>query len=94
MLLHRSCIESRRCAECVLSRCACILALRKIVPVLRKKYEWRYNLRDSAARADRRGFDLISDALPFGKLWYDDVEAAASFAEFYSRSHPVSQVGD
>jgi hypothetical protein len=37
-------------------------------------------------RADRRGFDLISDALPFGKLWYDDAEAAASYAQFYSRS--------
>jgi hypothetical protein len=21
-------------------------------------------------RRDRRGFDLISDALPFGRLWY------------------------
>jgi hypothetical protein len=21
-------------------------------------------------RKDRRGFDLISDALPFGRLWY------------------------
>jgi hypothetical protein len=32
-------------------------------------------------RKDKRGFDLISDALPFGRLWYDgpnptcDVEA-------------------
>jgi hypothetical protein len=24
----------------------------------------------SASRKDRRGVDLISDALPFGKLWY------------------------
>jgi hypothetical protein len=23
-------------------------------------------------RKDRRGFDLISDALPFGRLWYAD----------------------
>jgi hypothetical protein len=22
-------------------------------------------------RTDRRGVDLISDALPFGRLWYD-----------------------
>jgi hypothetical protein len=22
-------------------------------------------------RKDRRGFDLISDVLPFGRLWYD-----------------------
>jgi hypothetical protein len=38
---------------------------------------------------DRRGFDLISEALPFGKLWYDDAESAASYAEFYSRSKDV-----
>ena len=24
------------------------------------------------SRKDRRGFDLISDALPFGRLWYLD----------------------
>jgi hypothetical protein len=40
-------------------------------------------------RRDRRGFDLISDALPFGKLWYDDAKAAASYAEFYSRSKAI-----
>ena len=27
-------------------------------------------------RKDRRGFDLISDALPFGRLWYDGPEAS------------------
>jgi hypothetical protein len=35
-------------------------------------------------------FDLISDALPFGRLWYDGPEAAANatgYAKFYSRSH-------
>jgi hypothetical protein len=39
---------------------------------------------------DRRGFDLISDALPFGRLWYYGPEAAANaigYAKFYSRSH-------
>jgi hypothetical protein len=40
-------------------------------------------------RKDRRGFDLISDALPFGRLWYDDAESAASYAAFYSRSRAV-----
>ena len=38
-------------------------------------------------RVDRRGFDLISDCLPFGRLWYVDVNAAVGYAEFYSRSH-------
>ena len=37
-------------------------------------------------RKDRRGFDLISEALPFGRLWYRDADAAIAFAKFYSRS--------
>jgi hypothetical protein len=36
---------------------------------------------------DRRGFDLISEALPFGRLWYQDAGAAVGYAKFYSRSH-------
>ena len=40
-------------------------------------------------RADRRGFDVISDALPFGKLWYQDSEAAISYAQFFSRSKDI-----
>jgi hypothetical protein len=44
---------------------------------------------ENRPRADRRGYDLISDALPFGKLWYTDAEAAAAYAEFYSRSEDV-----
>jgi hypothetical protein len=41
-------------------------------------------------RKDHRGVDLISDALPFGRLWYagpDAVANAIGYAEFYSRSH-------
>jgi hypothetical protein len=29
-------------------------------------------------RKDRRGVDLISDALPFGRLWYDGPNAASN----------------
>jgi hypothetical protein len=39
---------------------------------------------------DKRGFDLISDALPFGRLWYAEQNAitnAIGYAKFYSRSH-------
>jgi hypothetical protein len=39
-------------------------------------------------RKDRRGFDLISEALPFGRLWYQQADAAVSYAKFYSRSQP------
>ena len=41
-------------------------------------------------RKDKRGVDLISDALPFGRLWYDGPNAvtnAIGYAEFRSRSH-------
>jgi hypothetical protein len=38
-------------------------------------------------RKDRRGFNLISEALPFGRLWYQDAAAAVGYAKFYSRSH-------
>jgi hypothetical protein len=38
-------------------------------------------------RKDKRGFDLTSDALPFGGLWYTQVSDAVGYAEFYSRSH-------
>ena len=39
---------------------------------------------------DHRGFDLISDALPFRHLWYAEPNAisnAIGYAKFYSRSH-------
>ena len=41
-------------------------------------------------RKDKRGFDLISDALPFGRLWYVDPNAisnAVGYAKFFSRSN-------
>jgi hypothetical protein len=41
-------------------------------------------------RKDKRGVDLISDVLPFGRLWYGDINAisnAIGYAEHYSRSH-------
>jgi hypothetical protein len=40
-------------------------------------------------RKDRRGVDLISNALPFGRLWYDGPNAASNavdHAKFRSRS--------
>ena len=38
-------------------------------------------------RKDKRGVDLISDALPFGGLWYTNPDDAVSYAKFFSRSH-------
>ena len=42
------------------------------------------------SRKDKPGVDLISDALPFGRLLYGEANAvgnAISCAKFYSRSH-------
>ena len=41
----------------------------------------------SASRRDKRGVDLISDVLPFGRLWYDTPDNAIGYAMHSSRSH-------
>jgi hypothetical protein len=41
-------------------------------------------------RKDRRWVDLISDALPFGRLWYNEPAAISNgvnYAKFFSSSH-------
>jgi hypothetical protein len=49
-------------------------------------------------RKDHRGVDLISDALPFGRLCYGEPNAvsnAIDYAKLYSRSYdPVIRVYD
>jgi len=48
------------------------------------------HLYEVCPRKDRRGVDLISDALPFGGLWYGSPNAvsnAIDYAKFRSRSH-------
>jgi hypothetical protein len=44
-------------------------------------------------RKDKRGFDLIFDVLPFGRLWYGEPDAisnAIGYAKFFSRSHDAT----
>jgi hypothetical protein len=47
-------------------------------------------------RKDHRGVDLISDVLPFGRLWYAEPDAignAIGYAKFFSRSyHAVTRI--
>ena len=41
-------------------------------------------------RKDHRAVNLISDALPFGRMWYGEPNAvsnAVDYAKFHSRSH-------
>jgi hypothetical protein len=45
---------------------------------------------EARPRKDHRGVDLISDALPFGRLWYGEPNAivnATGYAMHRSRSH-------
>ena len=55
----------------------------KIMTGIKHVYEVR-------PRSDHRGSDLISDALPFGRLWYGEPNAisnAVGYAQHRSRSH-------
>ena len=48
------------------------------------------NVYEVRPRKDHRRVDLISDLLPFGRLWYGEPDAASNaigYAKFYSRSH-------
>jgi hypothetical protein len=50
------------------------------------------SVREPRPRKDRCGFALISDVLPFGRLWYGEPNAitnAIGYAKFYSRSRFV-----
>jgi hypothetical protein len=50
----------------------------------------RAHLYEVKPSKDKRGVDVISDALPFRRLWYDEPSAisnAVSYAKFFSRSH-------
>jgi hypothetical protein len=51
----------------------------------------------SSPRNDQSGVDLIFDALPFGRLWYDGPNAvvkAIGYAQHYSRHPAVIRVYD
>jgi hypothetical protein len=55
-----------------------------------KTVELTKHIYEIRQRRDRRGVDLLSDELPFGRLWYDGPEAVANaigYAKYYSRSH-------
>ena len=42
------------------------------------------------SRKDHRGVDLISDVLPFGRLWYDGPDAAANAIRLRETSQPLT----
>jgi hypothetical protein len=46
-----------------------------------------HHLYEVRPRKDHRGVDLISDALPFRRLWYTKPADAIEYAKHRSRSH-------
>ena len=42
---------------------------------------------EARPRLDHCGVDLVSDVLPFGRLWYDTPDNAVGYAMHSSRSH-------
>jgi hypothetical protein len=44
-------------------------------------------LRSPTAQRSSGGVDLISEVLPFGRLWYDTPDNAIGYAMHSSRSH-------
>ena len=61
--------------------------MEKLIGKIQKMPLHAYEVRP---RSDKRGVDLVSDALPFGRLWYGEPNAvsnAGGYAKFYSRSH-------
>jgi len=38
----------------------------------------RQHIYEARSRRDKRGVDLVSDALPFGRLWYREPNAIAN----------------
>jgi hypothetical protein len=50
---------------------------------------------EARLRKNKRGIDLISHALPFGRPRYEEAPDAVEYAKFYSRSHDaVNRVYD
>jgi hypothetical protein len=45
-------------------------------------------------RPAKRGFDLVSDALPFGRLWYTKPDDAVEYAKFFSRPRSQKNLPD
>jgi hypothetical protein len=57
---------------------------------IQRRCNRRFTFTKSGRGKDKRSVDLISGALPFGRLWYDEPNAisnAIGYAKHRSRSH-------
>ena len=58
----------------------------------RKRSNRSIHIYEIRSRADKHGFDLSGDALPYSPLWYRGSNAiadAVGYAKSYSRTHPI-----
>jgi hypothetical protein len=46
-------------------------------------------IRQVQSRKNHHRVKIVSDALPFGQLWYSKSQMLTGYAKFYSRSHDV-----
>jgi hypothetical protein len=46
------------------------------------------------SRKDHHGVDLVSDALPFGRLWYGKPKAISNAIDYVKVSQPVTRCRD
>ena len=61
--------------------------MRKLADTSTKLSDVVAGLSEVGFRKDKRGVDFISDALPFGRLWYTKPDDAIGYAKHRSRSH-------
>jgi len=73
-------------------RTRCWSAARSVRPTGKRNVGSRWlhaHVYEVRPRKDRRGANLISDPLPFGRLWHTEARDAVDYAKFCSRSHDV-----
>jgi hypothetical protein len=87
---RRDTVDFRKRARRVLKASINLVQQRWSKPNRLKRSTTFIHIYEIRPRADQRGFDLISDALPNTPLWYrgpNAIRDAISFAKFFSRSH-------
>src|SRR6266513_1339227 len=95
--LSKICCCLSECAVRLAGRSPLVIKCRRSSPSTPSYYSLESNrcstpctFTKSARVRDHRGVDLISDALPFGRLWYAEPNAicdAIDYAKFFSRAH-------
>jgi|SRR6516225_11666554 len=67
--------------------------MRQISFAQAKKVSEIKHVYEARPRKDKRGVNLISDALPFGRLWYGEPNASDFVIKNYRPPHPIGVKG-